>query len=1182
MVYDVIDDFEDGNITTKSSDWDGWTGDTAGFTAQTGTALEGSQSGELTTADENNQVITSRSAGATSDDFEFKWRSADAPSRFDQLIIDLLSGTTIIARVELGDGNVTLNGTDTTSDWSADTTYRYTFDFDFGNNQVTLSIDGTAVGTEAFRNSATASDWDEFQWQPNTSANGNTVKTYLDGVTQVGVPVAPSGLSVSQGSEDQLDLTWTDNAVGEDGYHVWRAESTQGADTANYSQVADIAADSTSHTDTSLEDGEKFFYRVTAYNEKGDSGVSNEDSATTVLSQNGAPSLDTSTAGQIDLTWTKDDDSSDGTWDVERSTDGGSSWADVTTGLAVGTTSYTDSTVDDGTQYDYRLERNTDHATTHSSSAQATSKGPAATSVTATSKSEYDADVTWTDPSTDETKFQVLVSSDGGATYSNRSGDLAADTTSFTDQYQDQTQIHIKVRTFYPDTQTDSSVITFTNYLRRRRTRGSKWYVEVVHPTSGNTLRPTVLDGVQRVPSANGLPAVHVPVPRDDKWTASAFEGATMTVFFDGEHQPIDELHNVETREDRCILHGRGGIELLDRVQKEYDAKAIHTAAEDLVNNETTYTANVDTPSASVTTNETLETITSTSDFQDNHPNGGAPANQPWEFASGELHLLQSCFTTEAEDFDRKGGSIGTALTDSDHSASGYMLFDASGEFIEIDFTTAYDIPSGSFEIHVRFEGTSPGDQGTVSWKFDEGQTGSFTDLGVSNGGSGGDVLWRGIIQANSDLTDPGKVSAGSHTLRIEAGGSWSGGEFRVDVVAPNDDRYTYTFDDTVDSDGFLSGPELFPDAVKVAFSPETVVESVSGGRVETTWDDTGASQQLALSNDEGATYKTSANSANFETDFADLGASLTFRATVSRHGTRTTATPTTGFNAQSLKDYTLKADLDPTPIVVNRSFDGSILSILQELADLADHIFAFERSGPTQSVEWTQPGARNSSKEIDIGTYISEKDYAAVHEQVAVYGSAQTARAESFTSNHGTFVDLAESKLQPGKEVVYDPSTGTQFTLGNDYEMDYHDGKIKTRSEGTMSNSTTYEISYNWRPYAEATASGVGGDPTHPTAVTIAPLSTVRACGQAATKILDVVKTPLFRTRATLPTDEVGWSVVEDIDLAEVPTNGNRLDVNQIEAGPGEVVISFASRQELGETVDSLESRLSGVSTRV
>lgn len=68
----------------------------------------------------------------------------------------------------------------------------------------------------------------------------------------------------------------------------------------------------------------------------------------------------------VALSWSTNDNNSTGGQDVERSADGGASWTTVASGLGPNETSYTDTTVANGTTYEYRIERTTDHATTTS------------------------------------------------------------------------------------------------------------------------------------------------------------------------------------------------------------------------------------------------------------------------------------------------------------------------------------------------------------------------------------------------------------------------------------------------------------------------------------------------------------------------------------------------------------------------------------------------------------------------------------------------------------------------------------------------------------------------------------------------------------------------------------------------------------------------------------------------
>ncbi|WP_135535366.1 hypothetical protein [Halostella pelagica] len=59
------------------------------------------------------------------------------------------------------------------------------------------------------------------------------------------MPTAPSGLSASANADD-IDLTWTDNSDDEDGFYVYRAESS-GSSTSDYSQIADTSTTVETH-----------------------------------------------------------------------------------------------------------------------------------------------------------------------------------------------------------------------------------------------------------------------------------------------------------------------------------------------------------------------------------------------------------------------------------------------------------------------------------------------------------------------------------------------------------------------------------------------------------------------------------------------------------------------------------------------------------------------------------------------------------------------------------------------------------------------------------------------------------------------------------------------------------------------------------------------------------------------
>jgi hypothetical protein len=176
----------------------------------------------------------------------------------------------------------------------------------------------------------------------------------------------PSNVSITDDTiEDELSLGW-DSVSEADGYRVYRA-TTSGSVVSDYTQVADVTT--TSHTDTGLEDGERYYYRVTSYSSS-ESSVSSQVNATTVLS---APSSLASSGEE--LSWTLNDDSVDGSVKVRRSADGGSTWSEIAS-LAYDATAYTDTSAADDATYLYEIERDTTHTAALSSTVTLSARKP--------------------------------------------------------------------------------------------------------------------------------------------------------------------------------------------------------------------------------------------------------------------------------------------------------------------------------------------------------------------------------------------------------------------------------------------------------------------------------------------------------------------------------------------------------------------------------------------------------------------------------------------------------------------------------------------------------------------------------------------------------------------------------------------------------------------------------------
>jgi FtsP/CotA-like multicopper oxidase with cupredoxin domain/fibronectin type 3 domain-containing protein len=151
------------------------------------------------------------------------------------------------------------------------------------------------------------------------------------------VPNAPANLTAVLQAGPQVALSWVDFATNESGFEVERSISGSGS----WTQIATPPVNSQSFVDTTVPIGDSYDYRVQAVNAAGPSGWSNIATVAVLL-----PTAPTNlqavlqSGPQVALTWT--DAATDQTgYVVQRSIDGGASWADLATlGL---TTSYVDS-----------------------------------------------------------------------------------------------------------------------------------------------------------------------------------------------------------------------------------------------------------------------------------------------------------------------------------------------------------------------------------------------------------------------------------------------------------------------------------------------------------------------------------------------------------------------------------------------------------------------------------------------------------------------------------------------------------------------------------------------------------------------------------------------------------------------------------------------------------------------
>jgi hypothetical protein len=186
------------------------------------------------------------------------------------------------------------NATTVNLAWQESSTNQTGFVIQRSNDGITFAQIGTAAATATAYTDQTAASGNAYAYRiVATSAAGNSPASALAAVTTPAIATAPTGLSAVAVSATQVNLAWTDTAVGiETGFLIQR--STDGV---SFSQLGTTAAGVTQYTDNAAAAGTTYTYRVQATSPGGNSAFSTTASATT-------DAVSSITTYLSDLNWT--------------------------------------------------------------------------------------------------------------------------------------------------------------------------------------------------------------------------------------------------------------------------------------------------------------------------------------------------------------------------------------------------------------------------------------------------------------------------------------------------------------------------------------------------------------------------------------------------------------------------------------------------------------------------------------------------------------------------------------------------------------------------------------------------------------------------------------------------------------------------------------------------------------
>jgi chitodextrinase len=214
------------------------------------------------------------------------------------------------------------------------------------------------------------------------------------------LPAAPSGLTAQAQSATSVKLTWADNSTGGTGFKIERKTGT-----GVFEEIAVVATNTSTYTNTGLQPSTSYTYRVFAYSTSGNSAFSNESVVQTLPAAPSGLTAQAQTATRVSLTWT-DNSTSETGFKIERKT--GTGVFEEIAVVTANTSNYTNTGLQPSTSYTYRVFAYSAAGNSAFSNESVVQTLPAAPSgLTAQAQTATSVELTWTDNSTGETGFKI-------------------------------------------------------------------------------------------------------------------------------------------------------------------------------------------------------------------------------------------------------------------------------------------------------------------------------------------------------------------------------------------------------------------------------------------------------------------------------------------------------------------------------------------------------------------------------------------------------------------------------------------------------------------------------------------------------------------------------------------------------------------------------------------------------
>jgi len=270
------------------------------------------------------------------------------------------------------------------------------------------SIALSPAGTTAYNNTG-LNDVTRYYYRVS-AYNGGGSSSYISGNARTlpDPPNAPSNLTFSPISSTSITLNWSDNSNNEDGFEIFRSNSSGGP----YASVGTTGPGVSTFANPGLTSNTRYYYRVYAFN-TGGSSAAVSGSAITLPNVPSAPStltFSSITNNSIRLNWTDNSNNEDG-FEIFRSTSSSGPYASVgTTGS--GAETFNNTGLSEDSEYFYRVYAFNSGGSSLSYASGSSTTLPLApdapTGLTFGTISTNSIELNWTDNSDNEDGFEIF------------------------------------------------------------------------------------------------------------------------------------------------------------------------------------------------------------------------------------------------------------------------------------------------------------------------------------------------------------------------------------------------------------------------------------------------------------------------------------------------------------------------------------------------------------------------------------------------------------------------------------------------------------------------------------------------------------------------------------------------------------------------------------------------------